>query len=153
MSNTPDAAKTTQIFSGEQNETPQDGRIPLRYDELWQSSLFRPLLITLLVGCIDVAMVGFLRHILAGMPITHGQLLIFLGVGSAAVGSYHHQLLIRPDQLTDAPSPTAPPNWPSSSSSPAPCCGQSSTAGPRSTRSSTNRWVRCSAAATLCRSS
>ncbi|MEZ4640522.1 MAG: hypothetical protein R2856_37120 [Caldilineaceae bacterium] len=152
MSNTPDAAKTTQIFSGEQNETPQDGRIPLRYDELWQSSLFRPLLITLLVGCIDVAMVGFLRHILAGMPITHGQLLIFLGVGSAAVGSY--------TTTADPPRPTRPthlrlppPNWPSSSSSPASCCGQSSTAGPRSTRSSTNRWVRCSAAAMLCRSS
>lgn len=99
MSTPPDAMPAADLApQGENNAAPLDGRMPLRYDEIWQSSLFRPLLITLLVGCIDVALVGFLRHILPGMPITHGHLLTLLGVVSAAVGSYTTTLLIRPDQ-------------------------------------------------------
>ncbi len=74
------------------------GRLSVRYDDFWQSSLFRPLLITLLIGCIDVAVVGFLRHILPGMPAVHAQLLVILGAGSAIIGSYTTTLLIRPDQ-------------------------------------------------------
>lgn len=72
--------------------------VALRYDEIWLSSLFRPLLITLLIGCIDVAIVGFLRHILPGMPIVHSSILVILAVGSAFIGGYTTTLLIRPEQ-------------------------------------------------------
>lgn len=73
-------------------------RMPIRYDEIWQSSLFRPLLITLLIGCIDVAFVGLLRHMMPGMPAAHAQLFLVLGISSTLIGGYTTTLLIRPDQ-------------------------------------------------------
>lgn len=71
---------------------------PVRYDEIWQSSLFRPLLITLLIGCIDVAFIGLLRHIFPDMPTAHAQLFLVLGIGSTLIGGYTTTLLIRPEQ-------------------------------------------------------
>jgi uncharacterized membrane protein YidH (DUF202 family) len=71
---------------------------PVRYDEIWQSSLFRPLLITLLIGCIDVAFIGLLRHVFADMPAAHAQLFLALGIGSTLIAGYTTTLLIRPDQ-------------------------------------------------------
>jgi hypothetical protein len=79
-------------------ERDQTGRVPMNFDELWLGSLFRPFLIALLVGCINVAFVGFLRHILPGMPMDDAQLLVLMGVVSSLIGCYTTTLLIRPDQ-------------------------------------------------------
>lgn len=72
--------------------------VPTQYDELWLSSWLRPFLITLLVGCIDVACVGFLRHIMPDMPAADAMLLIVLGVLAALLGCYTTTVLIQPDQ-------------------------------------------------------
>jgi hypothetical protein len=81
-----------------EHERDQTGRVPLNFDELWLSSLFRPFLISLLIGCINVAFVGFLRHIMPTMPVADAQLLVLLGVVSSLVAGYTTTHLIRPDQ-------------------------------------------------------
>ncbi len=94
---TESTAETNEIDSAPVPMTPRLAQ-PTQYDDIWLSSLLRPLLITLLIGCINVACVGFLRHIMPDMPAAHAMLLMGMGVVGSLVGCYTTTVLINPDQ-------------------------------------------------------
>jgi hypothetical protein len=73
-------------------------RPPLPQDSLWLNSLLRPALITLLVGCINVAFVAFMAQAWPAMPATLTWLLLVLAGVGGIVGGYSATLLFQPEQ-------------------------------------------------------
>jgi hypothetical protein len=71
---------------------------PIKFDTAWNSSLLRPLLITVLVGCIAVAAVGLLRHLAPGLMGYYVQITLLAALASTFIGSYTTTLLIQPEQ-------------------------------------------------------
>lgn len=72
--------------------------LPIQEDSAWFSSLLRPLLITLLVGCIAVAAIGFLRHIAPWLVGSYTQLTLGAALASTFIGSYTTTVLVQPAQ-------------------------------------------------------
>lgn len=73
-------------------------RRPLPQDSLWLNSLLRPALITVMVGCINVAFVAFMAQAWPAMPGSLTWLLLALAVAGGVVGGYSATLLFRPEQ-------------------------------------------------------
>ncbi len=72
--------------------------VPVRYDEPWLGSLLRPLLVTLLVACVDVALVAFLGRVAPEWPRAYTTSILWMGVGGALVSGYTTTWLIHPRQ-------------------------------------------------------
>ena len=70
----------------------------IQEDTAWMGSLLRPVLITLLVGCIAVAAVGFLRHIAPALVGYYVQITLVAALISTFIGSYTTTLLVQPEQ-------------------------------------------------------
>ncbi|MBI3959744.1 MAG: DUF4129 domain-containing protein [Chloroflexi bacterium] len=70
----------------------------IQEDTAWYGSLLRPLLITLLVGCIAVAAVGFLRHVAPAQIGYYVQITLVAALLSTFIGSYTTTLLVHPEQ-------------------------------------------------------
>ena len=78
--------------------SPTEAAQAVQTDSAWIGSLFRPLLITVLVGCIAVAAVGFLRHIAPSLTGYYVQITLIAGLVSTFIGSYTTTLLVHPEQ-------------------------------------------------------
>ena len=70
----------------------------LKSDTAWNSSLLRPVLITLLVGCIAVAAVGLLRHLAPALIGYYVQITLVAALSATFIGSYTTTLLVQPEQ-------------------------------------------------------
>lgn len=68
------------------------------FDTTWQNSLLRPALIAALIGCIIIALVAFIQHIVPSLPPTYVNILRLTSIGAALVGGYTTTLLVRPEQ-------------------------------------------------------
>lgn len=71
---------------------------PIRTDIAWTESLARPLLITVLVGCISVAAIGFLRHLAPALVGYYVQITLVMALIATFAGSYTTTLLVHPEQ-------------------------------------------------------
>ena len=72
--------------------------VPVHYDEPWLGSLLRPLLITLLVACMDVALVAFLRRVVPEWPRAYTGSMLWMGVGAALISGATTTWLVHPRQ-------------------------------------------------------
>lgn len=77
---------------------PPDRARPIRYDEAWNSSTLRPILIAVLIVCLDVGIVEIVGQAAPSLPRTYLQMLLAVGVLSALMGGYTTTLLARADQ-------------------------------------------------------
>lgn len=91
---TPEEKRAVEEGQGEWGQTAE----PVLEDSAWFRSLLRPLLITLLVGCIAVAAIGFLRHIAPWLVGYYTQITLGAALVSTFIGSYTTTLLVQPDQ-------------------------------------------------------
>lgn len=71
---------------------------PIQTDTDWIGSLLRPLLITALVGCIAVAVIGFLRHLSPALVGYYVQITLVIALVATFAGSYTTTLLVHPEQ-------------------------------------------------------
>lgn len=78
--------------------TPPRGLRGIRYDDAWNSSLLRPLLIAVLVVCIDVGIVEIAGQAAPSLPTAYLRMLLVAGVLAALMGGYTTNLLARADQ-------------------------------------------------------
>jgi len=78
-------------MSGQENR-------PVATDTAWVGSLLRPLLITVLVGCIAVAAVGFLRHLAPALVGYYVQITLIAALGATFIGGYTTTMLVHPEQ-------------------------------------------------------
>ncbi len=85
------------VVAGSMSDLPPEDQ-PLKTDVAWTSSLLRPLLITVLVGCISVAAVGFLRHVAPILMGAYVQITLVTGLVATFVGSYTTTILVQPEQ-------------------------------------------------------
>ena len=67
----------------------------VRYDREWLTSLFRPLLITLLVTCINIALLAFIRNFLT-LTVGYARLIVMLGIFAAIIGCVTTTYLAQP---------------------------------------------------------
>lgn len=74
------------------------GRAGRAFDNSWNSSLLRPAVIAALVGCIVIALIAFLRHVVPGMPSAYVNILRATSIGAALVGGYTTTVLVQPGQ-------------------------------------------------------
>ena len=91
---TPEEKKVVDDRAGEWGQAV----LPVPEDTAWYGSLLRPLLITLLVGCIAVAAVGFLRHIAPALAGYYVQITLVAALVSTFIGSYTTTLLVQSEQ-------------------------------------------------------
>jgi len=70
----------------------------IREDTAWLGSLLRPLLITVLVGCIATAAVGFLRYIAPALTGYYVPITLVAALTATFIGSYTTTLLVQPEQ-------------------------------------------------------
>lgn len=70
-------------------------------DRPWLTSLWRPLLITVLAGCLVVAFVAFMRRLLPDLPASYTQLLLVIGLFTAAIGCVSTTWLSQPSQRSN----------------------------------------------------
>lgn len=68
------------------------------YDQAWNRSFLRPFLIALMIVCLIVAVLAFMRYAFAGVPILFTGAMIFLGVAGALLGCFSTTLLAQPGQ-------------------------------------------------------
>lgn len=87
---------TDEPIRPSQDITPRPPQI--RRDDSWITSLLRPLLITILIGCIVVAFVAFIRHLTPNISLRFTNTLQVLAIGSALIASYTTTLLAGPGQ-------------------------------------------------------
>ena len=89
----------TAESGGEETDTPAR---PSIYDQLednaWQRSLWRPFLITILAGCLVVAFMAFARRIVPSLPAGYTQVILFIGLITAAIGCVSTTWLAQPSQ-------------------------------------------------------
>ncbi len=71
---------------------------PLTYDDPWLASLARPVLIAVLVLCLDVALLSFVRFVAPGVSTAYTGTLLALGALSAIVGCVTTTWLGQPGQ-------------------------------------------------------
>ncbi|MBW7884956.1 MAG: DUF4129 domain-containing protein, partial [Caldilineaceae bacterium] len=76
----------------------QQVAIAEQYDRPWLGSLLRPLLIVLMVGCVDVVVLAFLRQYASGMPGALQWTIWGMGMVAAIVGCTTTTWLALPDQ-------------------------------------------------------
>ncbi len=67
-------------------------------DQAWLLSLWRPVLISILSGCLVVAFVAFVRRFVPELPAVYTQLLVVLGLGAALIGCISTTWLAQPGQ-------------------------------------------------------
>ncbi len=67
-------------------------------DAAWIGSFLRPLLITMLVGCIAIAAIGFLRHLAPALVGYYVQITLVIALTATFIGSYTTTLLVHPEQ-------------------------------------------------------
>ncbi len=96
--------ETQLVSSGTSAATPasdngQRRRRPaIRLDDPWLGSLFRPLLITILIVCLDVSIISFFHLISPDWPTLYATALFWMGLGSALISGYTTTLLVHPSQ-------------------------------------------------------
>ncbi|MFN2200434.1 MAG: hypothetical protein ACK2UO_04475, partial [Caldilineaceae bacterium] len=78
------------------------GRPTTRPDELedtdWLRSLWRPVLITILAGCLVVAFMAFARRLVPELPARYTQLMVVMGLLSGAIACASTTYLSQPGQ-------------------------------------------------------
>ena len=67
-------------------------------DQPWLLSLWRPLLITVLSGCLIVAFLAFVRRLAPELPAIYTELLVVLGLVTALIGCTSTTWLAQPSQ-------------------------------------------------------
>ncbi len=67
-------------------------------DRSWQQSLWRPLLITILAGCLVVALMAFARRLVPDLPSGYTQLMVAIGLLTAVIGCASTTWLAQPSQ-------------------------------------------------------
>lgn len=72
----------------------------IRYDEPWNRSLFRPLLITILVLCLDVALISVLRRFMVTTPGATFNIFLAAAGLAALIGCYTTTVLVDPGRRT-----------------------------------------------------
>jgi hypothetical protein len=68
----------------------------VEYDQSWLMSLMRPLLVLIMVGCVDVALCVFAMRFFVGVPATYAWGLLFLSIGAAGVAVVSTSILAQP---------------------------------------------------------
>lgn len=80
-----------------QNGAPAPGA-RIRYDRAWLNSVLRPLLVTLLIACINVALLSFLGRFIPERYAVYLQVVLAMGVFAALVGTTTTSWLGQPGQ-------------------------------------------------------
>lgn len=68
----------------------------VEYDQSWLMSLMRPLLVIVMVGCVDVALSVFAMRFFVGVPATYAWGLLVLSIGAAGVAVVSTSILAQP---------------------------------------------------------
>ncbi|MBX3052793.1 MAG: DUF4129 domain-containing protein [Caldilineaceae bacterium] len=79
-------------------ETTAEPETLVQTDSAWIGSLLRPFLITILVGCIAIAAIGFLRHLSPALIGYYVQVTLVIALAATFIGSYTTTLLVDPAQ-------------------------------------------------------
>lgn len=93
--------ESTEVEQPKTDNQPEEATADLfsvTYDQAWGGSLLRPFLIALMIVCLIVAMLAFLRYAFAGVPILYTGVMIFLGIAGALIGCFSTTLLAQPEQ-------------------------------------------------------
>ena len=67
-------------------------------DQSWLTSLWRPLLISILAACLVVALLAFVRRLVPGLPAVYTQILVAIGLLTAGIGCVSTTWLAQPSQ-------------------------------------------------------
>ena len=70
----------------------------IHYDRPWANSILRPALIAIMIACIIVAVLAFMRYAVSGIPVPFTSVMIFLGIAGALIGCASTTLLAQPGQ-------------------------------------------------------
>jgi hypothetical protein len=72
--------------------------VPIRYDQPWLGSLLRPVLIGLMVACIDWVVLSFVARVAPFLTYTYVPVMVILSLAAAITGCITTTLLAQPDQ-------------------------------------------------------
>lgn len=72
--------------------------VPIRYDQPWVGSLLRPVLIALMVACIDWVVLSFVARVAPFLSYTYIPVMVVLSMAAAITGCITTTLLAQPDQ-------------------------------------------------------
>ena len=67
-------------------------------DQSWLTSLWRPLLISILSACLVVALLAFVRRLVPSLPASYTQLLVAIGLLTAGIGCVSTTWLAQPSR-------------------------------------------------------
>lgn len=83
---------------GAETQPPPVPGARIRYDRAWLGSVLRPLLVTLLIACINVAILSFLSRFIPQRYAVYMQVALAMGVFAALIGAVTTSWLGQPGQ-------------------------------------------------------
>lgn len=75
-----------------------DDALAVRYDYSWLTSIARPMLISVMTGCLTIGVLAFLRYAIAGIPIMYTSFMVLLTVIATIMGCVSTTWLGQPGQ-------------------------------------------------------
>lgn len=100
MSNRAESGRLSNLITGSEARaiSTSAAGVPIRYDQAWLTSVLRPLLIAVMVACIDIVVLSFVARVAPFLSRAYIPLMVTISVGAVVIGCVTTTWLAQPEQ-------------------------------------------------------